>query len=173
MSDAETHYGAAEAVAFDGLSPEQAASARPLVRQIVDDWLRQASEDRSLRPETLVRIGLADLRKAIAGRQGDQRLTNLRYLALKPQVQRTSGRAFELAKRVADGKTSRRDASAEAGQLQRSIQALFQAVRALPDDADQKRLLMRDLADADLECRYVIEEKEGAISFRLNRHING
>jgi hypothetical protein len=172
MTDRQRYYQEAETVALTGLTPQQSLEAKPLVQQIVDNWLRQADEAESLDREDLVEIGLEDLRNVLSRKVGDARLATLHAQALKPAVQQTSGHAFDLAKQVADGKTTKQNAAKEAARLQERIHRLLQQVKALQDE-DYQRLFLRDLADADLEARYVLEDKDGAISIRLNRHING
>jgi hypothetical protein len=172
VTDPQSYYEKARAVALDGLDVDQVTRARFHVEQIVEDWLRQANEDSLLDRDGLVEIGLADLRRAVAGKSGAERLAALHALALKPRVQHTSAQAFELAKQVADGITPKLRAASAAERLQKQIHELMQEVKLLEAE-ESKRLLMRELADADLESRYVLERREGAISIRLNRHING
>ena len=172
MTETRDYYNEAETVALDGLTPQQSVEAKPLIQQIVDDWLRQADEEETLERADLVEIGLEDLRNALTRKVGDARLATLHAQALKPTVQKTSGQAFALAKQVADGDIDKQSAAPQARQLQESIHKLIQQVNQLKDE-DNKRLFLRDLADGDLETRYVLEDEEGAISIRLNRHING
>jgi len=172
MTDAQHYVHEAETLVLKGLSAEQSATAKTYIRSIVEDWLRQADESSSLDRDDLVEIGLSDLHSALDSKNGEVRLATLQALALKPTVQKLSGQAFDLAKQIADGNVKRRTVARQAEQLQSQIQRLVQEVRSLKDE-ENKRLLTRDLNDADLEVRYVLEEEEGAISIRLNRYING
>ena len=172
MTEAEHLYKQAEALALQGIGREESSEARGYVRRIVDDWFRQADEEAGLERENLFEIGLSDLRRDIEGKVGAQRLPALQMLALKPSVQRISGRAFELARRIADGEMTRETAADTAAEIGTLIDGLAEDVKLLHDE-EGKRLLLRSLADADLEVRFVLEEEEGAISLRLNRYLRG
>lgn len=172
MTDSQLYDHQAEAVALSGLTVEQYAEARSYIHRIVQDWLQQADEDPALEREDLMAIGLEDLQNYLEGKAGASRLAALQFLALKPQVEQTSARAFILATQVYDQKITKEDAAPEAQKLRGQIFQLIPEVKVL-DDPDRKRWLMRELADADLEIRYVIEDEEGAISIRLNHYING
>lgn len=171
MTETQQYYNQVETIALAGLDAEQSANAMPYIHNIVDDWLNQVDDGSSLDAKDLVRIGLSDLERAIAGKTEEERLATLQSLAYKPIVQKTARQALELAKQVADGKISRQTIAPEAKQLHTRIQTLIQEVKSFKDQAS-RRLLMRNLADGDLEIRYVLEEEEGAISIRLNRYIN-
>jgi hypothetical protein len=164
----EAYYARAEATVLEGLSDAQSAAAALYLRRIVDEWLGEADD---LDRDDLFDMGLADLQEYLEGKEGDERVAALQVAALKPEVQQTSGRAFELATAVADGETTRDAASSEAQDLHDRILALMARVRELEDE-EGARLLMRSLSDGRMEVRYVLEEQEGAISLRLNRHIN-
>jgi hypothetical protein len=165
------YYARAEAAVLGSLSGARSAAAAPYLRRIVDEWLGEADEDDGLDRDDLFDIGLADLQEDLEGKEGDDLVAALQVAALKPEVQQTSGRAFELATAVADGRTTREAASSEAQDLHDRILALMAQVRELEDE-EGARLLMRSLSDGRMEMRYVLEEREGAISLRLNRHIN-
>jgi hypothetical protein len=172
MTDTQRFSQQVEAVALDGLTPEQSAEARPAIERILEDWLEQAAEDPALERQVLVEIGLADLEHLLRGKTGGARVATLHFQAMKPPVQRTSGRAFDLATQVADRKMARQQAAPKARELREKIFKLMQEVKLLREE-DNKRALMRELADADLEIRYVLEKEEGAISIRLNHYIRG
>ena len=170
MNDAEHLYESVAAVALTGLDPRQSDEGKSYVVQIVEDWLRQAGKEPAPLSDDLIESALSDLRKTLDGKTGHDRLTALQAMAIRPRVQKTSGEAFELAKRVADGKTAKGAAAAAASGLQQQIRALMQEVKAIEDEESRRRL-MRDLTDGDLEARYVLDEEQGAVSLRLNRHI--
>lgn len=172
MTDNEVYYARAEAAVLEGLSETQNSVAAPYLRRIVDEWLGEADEEDDLERDDLFEIGLTDLLENLEGRDNDEIVSSLQVAALKPDVQRSAGRAFDLAVEVADGRTLRNAAATEATQLEQRIESLIPQVRALGDE-ERSRLLMRELADARMELRYVLDEREGAISLRLNRHING
>jgi hypothetical protein len=171
MTETQQYYNQVETIALAGLNAEQSTDATPYIRTLVDDWLNQADDNSPLDAKDLVRIGLSDLERDIAGKTGEERLATLQSLAYEPIVQRTAGQALELAKQVADGTVSRQSVAPEAEQLHARIQTLIQEVKSFKDETN-RRLLMRNLTDGDLEIRYVLEEEEGAISIRLNRYIN-
>lgn len=172
MDDRKQYYRNADTIALGGLGPEERVAAQPLVRRLVDSWLTQADEEPSLDREDLMAVGLAELEEAILGTAGGERVAALRLLALRPEVDRTSAAAFDLAIQVADGQTTRKKLERSATSLQVRVVELMGEVKMVEDE-NTRRVLMRSLADADLELRYLIEEEEGALSFRLSRHISG
>jgi hypothetical protein len=172
MNDRQEHYSAAETIALGGLGPEERAAAQPYVHHVVDDWLRQADEEASLDRADLMAVGLADLEAVIRGTASGERVAALQVMALRPGVDRASAGAFDLATQVADGQATRAEVGRSATSLHARIVELMGDVKAVKDE-DTRRILMRSLTDADLEVRYVLEVEVGALSFRLNRHING
>lgn len=151
--------------ALIGLSGEQAKEGRVLIQAIVNDWLSQADESDL---EDILQIGKTDLAHTLQGQLPAEKLTTLRNLVLERQVQKLSTRAFGLARQVVNREQTYREAKMEANMVNAEVRRLLEKVKKVQDTSVKRRLL-RDLADADLECLYVLNGAAGAMSRRLNR----
>lgn len=163
--DRETIYAGVSQIALTGLAGEPYAEGQTLIRTLVDEWLSATQVDL----DDMVRVGTADLTQALKDQTPESRLTTLRNLALERSVQRLSNRALLLARSVVDQPTTSNAVSPTARQIANEIDTLLPNVQALTDAALQQRL-MRELADADLEMRFIIEGVTGLVSIRLNRY---
>ncbi len=164
--DRETIYADVSQIALIGLAGEPYAEGQTLVRALVDEWLSATQVDLS----DMIRVGTADLAQALQNQTPVDRLTTLRNLVLERSVQRLSSRALRLARSVVDQPATSNEVSPTAQQIANEIDSLLPNVKALTDAALQQRL-MRELADADLEMRFVIEGAKGLVSIRLNRYV--
>jgi len=95
-------------------------------------------------------------------------LAPLRNLVLERQVQKLEARAFGLARQVVNREQTCREAKMEANMVAAEVRYLLEKVNKV-QDATVKRRVRRELADADLECLYVLNGGAGAMSRRLNR----
>lgn len=89
---------------------------------------------------------------------------------LEHEVETLSARAFGLARDVIDKKLTAEAAHDSAQTISGEIDTLLPQVHAL-QTAELKMRLLGELADADLECRYVLEGEEGAVSLRLSHYM--
>ena len=68
-----------------------------------------------------------------------------------------------------DETTSAQSVQGEARTIAQEIDGLLPQVKQLGDAALKERLL-RELADADLECRYIKDGDSSVMSIRLNQY---
>ncbi len=164
--DRETIYADVAQKTLTGLAGEPYAEGQTLVRTLVDEWLSATGVDLN----DMIRVGTADLTQILHDRIPEDRLTVLRNLVLERAVQRLSNRALQLARSVVDQPATRSEAKLTAQQVAKEVDVLLPQVKALTDAGLQQRL-MRELADTDLEARYVLDGDGGIISIRLNRYM--
>lgn len=156
-------YEEVAAFALNGLIDEQFEEGRKHVEAIVDDWIDQADESDI---NEVVEIGQEELLESLVGQDAQERLGKLRRLVLERQVEKLSGRSLQLALKFAGGQRSSEEAGAEAALISEVVDALLPEVHAL-NDADLRRRLIRELADADFETRYILAGGSGIVSIRL------
>jgi hypothetical protein len=168
MSNRDPYYEQVAQIALPHLDPEQVAVARKYVREIVDRWLNQLEEGDGYTPEDIIDVERGGFESRLAGTSGKGRLEVLQHMVLTTHVETLSGRALHLAKDVVDEKKPRASVLNEAAALETQIEALVKEVDTI-ENTSLKKPLLRQLADAGLEMRYIREG--GAMSIRLNNYI--
>jgi hypothetical protein len=162
----EVRYQAAAKEVLSGLNDKDAARALDSIKVLVDSWYHEAG---SINPDTLFRIGLSDLKEALGNLTGETLVQKLDALALERTVETLSSRAFRLAQGVIDETTSAQSVRGDASAIAQEIDTLLPRVKQLDDVALKERLL-RELGDADLECRYIQNGDATMMSIRLNQY---
>jgi hypothetical protein len=162
----KTLYQEIADASLTGLTGEQYEEGASLVRVIVDDWIAQAD---GVDIQDIVEFGKEDLENKLQGKKAEEKLVTLRNIVLERQVEKLSGRTFQLAKQVVDRQKSFQEAAPEVKEIRVEIDDLLKKVKQLPD-GDLKKRLLRNLADSDLETIYILEEGKGAMSIRLNNY---
>jgi hypothetical protein len=165
-TDQDSVYQEVTKSTLAGLSGEKYEEGEALVQVIVDDWLAQAE---GLDIEEIVEIGKEDLEAKLQGQNPEERLVTLHNIVLEREVRQLSSQALRLAQQVVDGKKTFEDAKAEAKEINAEITKFLEEVKQVQDPSLNKRL-RRSLADAGLECLYILNNGEGAMSIRLNRY---
>ncbi len=165
----EARYKAVADVVLSGIPDDTYRQGLERIKILVDGWYDGAG---GIDPDDLFHIGLADLKKALADVPPSKRLQKLDTLVIEHKVETLSARAFRLACRVVDKEMSANAAHADAQAIAREIDGLLPQVHQLKDIALKERSL-RELADADLECRYIQEgQHDGLTSIRLNQYMH-
>jgi hypothetical protein len=162
----EARYKTAAKELLSGLSNKDAAEGLTHLKVLIDSWYDDAG---GIDPDSLFRIGMSDLKEALGDASSAQRVQRLGALALERTVETLSSRAFRLAQGVIDETTSAQSVEGEANAIEREIGTLLPRVKQL-DDTELKSRLMRELSDADLECRYIKEGDTNLMSIRLNQY---
>ena len=162
----DARYEAVAAEVLSGLNDRDTAEGLGHIKVLVYSWYDDAGD---IDPDDLFHIGLADLKQALAHVTGTRRVQALGALALERTVETLSSRAFRLAQGVIDETTSAQSVQGEASAIAQDIDALLPRVKLLHDVSLRERLL-RELADADLECRYIKEGDNSVMSIRLNQY---
>lgn len=162
----EARYKDVAAEILSGLNDHDSAEGLEHIKVLVNSWYNDAGD---INPDDLFRIGITDLKQAVANLSGAKRVQTLAALALERTVETLSSRAFRLAQGVIDETTSAQSVQGEASAIADEIDALLPRVKLLHDVALKERLL-RELADADLECRYIKEGDSSIMSIRLNQY---
>lgn len=160
-------YQAVARATLGGLSGTAYEKGLELVKALVDDWYDGAD---GIDPDDLFQIGLNDLETALAAVPQAEVVRKLEYMVLERKVELVSTRAFQLAQQVVDGKRTTTDAYASAKVIAGEIDDLLKPVRQIQDE-DLKQRLSSQLADGDLELRYIMEGESGVMSIRLNRYL--
>ena len=153
----------ADAVLED-VDPRDRAEGERLVHSIVRRW--GANPDDPAWQDVL-RIARDDLLDRLAKAGDHPTLDTLRQIALEQRVGDLSSRSLSLAQRFARADARAEDAQQEASVIAGELDQLLAEVKALAEDSELRRRLTRNLADTDLEVRYVIDGGEGATSIRL------
>lgn len=162
----QARYKAAAKEVLSELSDDEVAQGMQYLSVLVDSWYDDAG---SIDPDDLFRIGISDLHEALGNTSGSKRVQALEALALERTVEMVSSRAFRLAQGVIDETTSAKSVEGQANDIIEEINALLPSVKQLEDAALKQRLL-RELSDADLECRYIKEGDPTVMSIRLNQY---
>jgi hypothetical protein len=165
-SNREIRYKAAANEVLAGLSDRDAAEGLTHLKVLVDSWYDDAG---TIDPESLFRIGMSDVKEALGTASGAKVVQKLAALALERAVETLSSRAFRLAQGVIDETTSAQSVQGDAKVIAQEIESLLPRVRQLSDAALKERLL-RELSDADLECRYIKDGDASMMSIRLNQY---
>ena len=144
-----------------GLSGEARDEGEALLREIVEDWAREA--DPTPDPEAVLAIQRQDL--AALGGSGD-RLSALRVRALTRRVEHLSTETFALGRAILDGSAGDDDEARARG---RALLDRAEGLGAELGTAADPRLdgARRELSDATMEALYAVERK--AMSARLSR----
>ena len=166
MGDLDARYKAAADAVLADLNEKESAEGVKHLKVLVDSWYHDAG---NIDPDSLFRIGMSDLKEAIGNASGTKLVQTLDALALERTVETLSSRAFRLAQGVIDETTSAQSVESDANTISKEIDTLLPRVKALPDESLKQRLL-RELADADLECRYIKEGDRSLMSIRLNQY---
>ena len=162
--DQESRYQATADKVLAGLSGQDYEDGMVLVKRIVDEWFDGAG---SINQDDLYRIGLSDLKSALEGVSDSEILNQLGMMVLKIEVDNLSAAAFQLASRVVNGDLTAQEARADAEVMSEKINALLKQIHHI-QDKEMKQRLLNEMADADLECRYVLEGGNGIMSLRLS-----
>ncbi len=157
----------ADAILGD-IDPGERAEGELLVHSIVHGW--GGDPDDPLWQD-IVRIAHEDLRERLAKAGDRSTLDTLRDIALEQRVEDVSSRVLSLAQPVARGETPAADAQPDASEIAGEVDELLEAVKALAEDSELRRRLTRELADAALDVRFVLDGGEGATSTRLARSL--
>jgi len=144
-----------------GLDGDARDEGEALLREVVDDWAREA--DSTPDPDAVLAIQRADL-DALAG--GGDRLGALRVRALTRRAEHLGVETFSLGRAILDGTAGDDDEARARGR------ALLERAEALGEElstAADPRLdtARRELSDATMEALYAVERK--AMSARLSR----
>ena len=157
----------ADAILGD-VDPGDRAEGERLVRSIIHGW--GGSSDDPLWGD-IVRIARADLLDRLAKAGDRSTLDTLRDIALEQRVADLSSRSLSLAQPVARGETSAAEVQTGASEIAAEADQLLEAVKALAEDSELRRRLTRELADTNLDVRFLLDGGEGATSIRLARSI--
>lgn len=157
----------ADAILGD-VDPGDRAEGELLVHSIVHGWGGDSDDPLW---EDIVRIAHGDLRERLAQAGDRSTLDTLRDIALEQRVEALSSRSLSLAQPVARGENSAAEAQPDASEIAAETDQLLEAVQALAEDSELRRRLTRELADTDLDVRFVLDGGEGATSIRLARSI--
>jgi len=157
------------ALILPGLPVSQIEEGEELVKALVDTWVEQADEDVSL--EEIAEAGLAELVDGITGLDAQDRLAYLKGELLTRQVEKLGGRTLRLAVSTGRGELELEDGIVQAKSNHGEVHRLLPEVKALEDEELKKRLL-RLLANADLESRFVQAGASGVRSLRLSHRLS-
>jgi hypothetical protein len=135
---------------------------------MVDSWAEQADEVVSL--ADVVEAGLIDLVEGVAGLDALGRLVYIRGELLVRKVEKLGGRTLRMAVGVGRGQVAPGEVLLQCQANQQEVHGLLTEVKALADQELNRRVL-RLLADADLECQYVLAGGSSSRSLRLSRRL--
>ncbi len=164
----EALYKEVGGFALAGLHGEAYQQGREHVQFLVDDWLAQAARH-GADVKDVVAAGRDDLRQLLDGLDPQERYVRLGQRVLEWHVQHLSSRSLELATGFVKGREVGDAAKQEALKINQERAALFTGCQEISDPSLKRRLL-RTLADVGLECDYILDDGEGAMSIRLNRY---
>ena len=153
---------------LDGVDSGDRAEGELLVRSIVHGWGGDSDDPLW---QDIVRIAHEDLRERLATAGDRSTLDTLRDIALEQRVEALSSRSLSLAQPVARGETSAAEVQPGASEIAAEADQLLEAVKALAEDSELRRRLTRELADTNLDVRFLLDGGEGATSIRLARSI--
>jgi hypothetical protein len=155
----------ADAVLAD-VAPGDRAEGERLVRSIVHGWGGRPDDPQW---QDVARIARDDLLDRVAKAGDRPTLDTLRDIVLEQRVADLSSRSLSLAQQFARTETPAAEAEPAASAMADEVDGLLEEVKALAEGSELRRRLTRDLADADLEVRFVLDGGEGATSIRLAR----
>lgn len=154
------------------LLPDDDARRRaiPLLRELVEDWIRQAGD--GLEPADVIDAGREDLEERLDDVASEQRFDAIRLVVLEHQVDRLTRRAFGLACDTAERGTPDEATRRAASEVDGALEALLRAVEgddALP--AGDRARFEREIRAAMLDATYATDGPGGPLSFRLSDHL--
>lgn len=147
---------------LDGLDGAQLEEGRELVREVVDDWQREAQT--TANPAAVLEIQQADLEE-MAG-AGTDALHLLRTRVLQRRVDRLGSATLALGQGILDGSVEDERGREEGRRLLGQAEALAGELDDL-GPSPRAEAIRRELGDAVMEALYAVERK--AMSARLAR----
>jgi hypothetical protein len=155
-----------EAIALDGLEGAPREKGMALLRELMQDWLREAGDDKDT--PVVCRILREDYVQLVEGLPPEARLHVLQGQVLDRRVRALSVRSWSLGTQAVDGTIDAARCRAQGVTLLEEADAILPSLRDLPDRELGARL-ERDLEEVRLEALYAIERK--AMSHRLQRYL--
>lgn len=148
-----------------GMSVDDAARTRPLLKKLVDDWYREAGTDDDA--QAVLELLRGELEAEVRALAPAARVEAVRAAVLDREVRQLGVKTFQLGKQVIDRAVPPETASVQGQALMRLLDQAAGEVKKLADAAVRARLV-RDLQEASMEALYAIHHK--GMSLRLSHY---